>query len=370
MGFLVVSDTSGVAAGSAPGSDFTEGSAKSMGEDPLVSVVIPCFNGETFLKAAIESALAQSYPRVEIIVVDDGSTDRSGEIARSFPVRYIHQPNRGLTASRNLGIQESRGSYLVFLDADDRLMPKAIEAGLRVLARHPECALTVGDHLFVSEDGSYLASSRKSFLPAHHYEALLKSNYFEMISSILFRRSIFDQVGRFDAELRVAEDYDLYLRIARDHAICFHRAVVAEYRMHRGNASHNSELMLTMTLQVLKSHWPYIRSHPWLLLAYLEGTRNWRRQYGRQLAWELAGSLSTLQPGDLRRKILRLAVHYPQGLLLLSLLRIMPSLSKRNTRNRSEVESARTPLLQRVHAWLHVSKPQSSTRIGEARSAV
>jgi glycosyltransferase involved in cell wall biosynthesis len=335
-----------------------------MEEDPLVSVIIPCFNGEAFLKATIESALAQSYPRVEIIVVDDGSTDHSGEIAQSFPVRYIHQPNRGLTPSRNLGIQESRGSYLVFLDADDRLMPEAIEAGLRLLVRRPECALTVGDHLFVSEDGSYLANSGKTFLPARHYEALLKSNCFEMISSILFRRSIFDQVGGFDPELRVAEDYDLYLRIARDHAICFHPAVVAEYRMHQGNASHNSGLMLIMTLQVLKSHRLYIRSHPGLLLAYLEGTRNWRRQYGRQLASELARTFSTLQAGDLRRKILLLAVHYPQGLLLFLLLRIMPSLNKRKTGKGREGASEQRPLLQRVHAWLNASKPQSSAQIG------
>jgi glycosyltransferase involved in cell wall biosynthesis len=334
----------------------------SMEEKPLVSVVIACFNGEAFLKATIESALAQSYPRVEIIVVDDGSTDHSGEIAKSFPVRYIHQPNCGLTPSRNLGIQESRGTYLVFLDADDRLMPEAIEVGLRILIQRPECALTVGDHLFVSEDGYYLANSRKTFLPARHYEALLKSNCFEMISSILFRRSIFDQVGGFDTELSVAEDYDLYLRIARHHAICFHPAVVAEYRMHQGNTSHNSELMLIMTLQVLKSHWLYIRSHPVLLLAYLEGTRNWRRQYGRQLASELARTFSTLLAGELRRKILLLVVHYPQGLLLLMLLRIMPSLSKRKTGKGREGASEQRPLLQRVHAWLNASKPQSSTQ--------
>jgi glycosyltransferase involved in cell wall biosynthesis len=364
MGSLVVSDTSGAGAGSALSSDLTEGSAKSMEEDPLVSVVIPCFNGEAFLRATIESALAQSYPNVEIIVVDDGSTDHSAEIAQSFPVRYIHQPNRGLTPSRNLGIQESRGSYLVFLDADDRLMPEAIEAGLRVLVRRPECALTLGDHLFVSEDGSYLANSRKTFPPARHYEALLKSNCFEMISSILFRRSIFDQVGVFDTELRVAEDYDLYLRIARENAICCHPGVVAEYRMHQGSASHNSELMLTMTLQVLKSQRLYIRSHPGLVLAYLEGTRNWRRRYGRQLASELARSFSTLPAGDLRRKILLLAVHYPQGLLLLLLLRTMPGLSKRKRGKRREGASKRWPHLLQVHAWLVASKPQSSTQIG------
>ena len=98
----------------------------------MVSVIIPCYNGEAFLKEAIESALEQSYNEVRVIVVDDGLTDSSPEIAQMFPVRYIRQPNRGLTASRNLGVLESNGSYIVFLDADDRLKPEAIETGLRL----------------------------------------------------------------------------------------------------------------------------------------------------------------------------------------------------------------------------------------------
>ena len=100
-------------------------------DHPLVSVVIACYNGERYLQEAIESALAQSYPRVEIIVVDDGSTDGSSEIAKKFPVRYVRQENRGLTESRNLGIRASRGNYVVFLDADDRLRRDAIETGQR-----------------------------------------------------------------------------------------------------------------------------------------------------------------------------------------------------------------------------------------------
>ena len=94
----------------APALSFADHAADSLSQDPLVSVIIPCYNGEAFLKEAIESALAQSYRQVEVIVVDDGSTDSSSEIAQRLPVRYIRQSNRGLTASRNLGVWESRGS--------------------------------------------------------------------------------------------------------------------------------------------------------------------------------------------------------------------------------------------------------------------
>ena len=113
-------------------------------------MIVPCYNGAPFLEEALRSALSQSYPEVEIIVVDDGSTDNSPEIAHRFPVRYIRQENRGLTETRNRGVRESRGSYIVFLDADDRLKPEAIEAGLRMLERKPECAMAVGDHNFIS----------------------------------------------------------------------------------------------------------------------------------------------------------------------------------------------------------------------------
>ena len=142
--------------------------------DPLVSVIVPCYNGAAFLEEALRSALAQSYPEVEVVVVDDGSTDSSGEIARRFPVRYIRQENRGLSEARNSGIRESKGSYLVFLDADDRLKPRAIETGLNALALRPDCALTVGDHVFIAADSSYLADSTKERQLHCHYEALLK----------------------------------------------------------------------------------------------------------------------------------------------------------------------------------------------------
>jgi glycosyltransferase involved in cell wall biosynthesis len=347
-----------------PAAGIADHGAGAWSQDPLVSVIIPCYNGEAFLKEAIESALEQSYPWVEVIVVDDGSTDSSPEIAQKLPVRYIRQPNRGLTASRNLGVWESRGSYIVFLDADDRLKPDAIETGLRVLAERPECAMAVGDHLFVSEDGSHLANSRKECLAASHYEALLRSNFIEMISSVVFRRCVLDEVGGFNTDLRVAEDYELYLRIAREYPICSHPTVVAEYRRHHENASHNSELMLGMTVGVLRSQARYIRGDARRLFAFLDGLRTWRRQYGRQLASELACSFSTVQLDDLRRKLLLLLNHYPQGLILLLLLRVMPGLNKRKAAVCHQPGTEETSLLQRVYAWLNASNATSPAQIG------
>jgi hypothetical protein len=137
-----------------------------------------------------------------------------------------------------------------------------------------------------------------------------------MISSVLFRRSIFDEVGGFDATFRVAEDYDLYLRIARTRPICCHAVIVAEYRLHEGNTSRDSELMLSMTLQVLEGQARYVRNDSGRLFAFHAGVRSWRRQYGRQLASELARSYSTLPMDHLLRKLLRLAGHYPRSMLL------------------------------------------------------
>src|ERR1700761_3320548 len=162
---------------------------------------------------------------------------------------------------------------------------------------------------------------------------LLKSsfttNFIEMISSVMFRKSVLEEVGGFDTKLRVAEDYDLYLRISRDYAMCCHRAVVAEYRWHQTNTSHNSELMLVMTLQVLRSHARFARRNMRHLSALLTGMRLWRKQYGRQLTIEISRSYAKASPVDLWRKLFLLMNYYPQGLLILVLLQLYPRLDKR-----------------------------------------
>ena len=330
---------------------------------PLVSVIIPCYNGEAYLQEAIESALGQSYRQVEVVVVDDGSTDRSGEIAQALPVRYVYQPNAGLCASRNLGLRESKGSYIVFLDADDRLKPHAIETGVRHLKARVDCAMVVGDHIFVCQDRLHVAPSRKKCLPGNHYEALLKSNFIEMISSVVFRRTVLEEMGGFDTELRVSEDYELYLRIARAYPILCHSMVVAEYRIHAHNTSRNSQLMLKSTLQVLRREAPYVRSDSRRLFAFLHGLRNWRTQYGRQLVHELARPLSLTQVADLRGKLAALLNNYPQGLAMFLFLRAVPRLNKSEASICGRDIPQPAPILARSGGWLRATS-HSTTSVG------
>src|SRR5829696_8499022 len=122
--------------------DVSQDEPKVQDGTPLVSVVIPCYNQAHFLGEAIESVLSQSYRHFELIVVDDGSTDETSEVASRYEgVRLIRQENQGLSGARNTGIGHSGGEFLVFLDADDRLLLGALEAGLRCFEAHPEYAL-------------------------------------------------------------------------------------------------------------------------------------------------------------------------------------------------------------------------------------
>ena len=129
-----------------------------MGEPSLVSVVIPCYKQAHFLGHAIESVQRQTYPAVEIIVVDDGSPDGTRAVVESFPaVNYVRQENKGLSAARNRGLRESQGSYLVFLDADDLLLPDAVAAGLQTLyASGPEYAFVSGHYRWIGPSGEFL----------------------------------------------------------------------------------------------------------------------------------------------------------------------------------------------------------------------
>lgn len=251
---------------------------------PLVSVVIPCYNHAHLLGEAIESVLRQTYRHFEILVINDGSIDKTSEIAGCYPgVRCIEQVNQGLSAARNTGIRESRGEYLVFLDADDRLLPNALDAGLHCFTAHPESAFVSGAHIRIAYDGSPLKSAIVPYVDRDHYFAMLQKNYIKMHATVMYRRDMLLSLQGFDTSLPACEDYDLFLRITRNYPVYCHEHVVAEYRIHDAQMSRNALLMLKASLAVLGSQWPYVKVNRRYRRAYKAGARFWRYHYGKKL---------------------------------------------------------------------------------------
>ncbi|MCQ3937016.1 MAG: hypothetical protein DPW18_08230 [Chloroflexi bacterium] len=247
---------------------------------PLVSVVIPCYNQARFLGEAIESVLSQAYPRIEVIVVDDGSTDHTAETAARYPaVRYIHQENQGLGAARNAGLRESHGEILVFLDSDDRLLPEAVERGVHYLSNAPGSAFVSGRYRYIKEDGTVLREYSQNPAETDPYASFLRGNYIGMHATVAYRREALEAVGGFNPSLPACEDYDLYLRIARRYPVTVHHDLIADYRLHDLNMSRDPGLMLKTVLAVMKSNWDDVRANETYREAYRAGVTSWREYY-------------------------------------------------------------------------------------------
>lgn len=251
---------------------------------PLVSVIIPCFNQARYLADAVRSALCQTYTHFEIVVIDDGSKDETRKVASGFQnVKYFYQENRGLASARNVGIRECRGDFLVFLDADDLLSTTALQIGIDELLSHPECAFVSGDHRRVNADLIPLFKFRSRPIQEMHYLAFLRGNYIGMHATVMYRRGPLEGTGGFNESLEACEDYDLYLRIAREHPVRCHGSIVADYRQHEANMSRDPEFMLNWALTVHRAQYEYVKGHPNLELAYAEGDRYFREYYGNQI---------------------------------------------------------------------------------------
>ncbi|MBD0373703.1 MAG: glycosyltransferase [Pyrinomonadaceae bacterium] len=254
---------------------------------PLVSVIIPCYNQAHFLGEAIESVLNQSYPHYEIIVVDDGSTDNTSEVAESYTqVKLLRQENHGRPAvGRNNGFLESVGDYIVFLDSDDHLLPDALEIGLSYLESHPEYAFVSGHCRAMDSSGAPLPVRQDPCIEKEHYLALLHHNYIWTPGTVMFRREALERAGCFNISMSMkgSEDYDLYLRIARESPVYCHAHAVVEYREHGASLSRNAATMLKSTLTVHRAQWPFVKGNKRYEQAYREGERFWKQYYGEHL---------------------------------------------------------------------------------------
>ena len=202
----------------------------------LVSIVLPVKDGEQHLAAALESVRAQTYEAFEIVVVDDGSTDRSAEVARSFTgVRVVSQPNAGVPVARNRGVSESRGEFVAFLDHDDEWTPQKLEVQVARLVYKPELGYVVARLEFVLEPGM----QRPSWLRP---ELLVGPQPGRVPSNLLVRRAALDAVGPFRPELRHGDDVDWFTR-AVDAGVQGEMVpeVLLRHRVRKGNLTANVE---------------------------------------------------------------------------------------------------------------------------------
>jgi glycosyltransferase involved in cell wall biosynthesis len=180
-----------------------------MKESPLVSVIIPVYNYERYLAEAIESAVSQTHQHLEVIVVDDGSTDQSGEVARSFAGRgvvYCHQVHAGIGPARNKGIELAQGDYVAFLDADDRWPEEKTERQLRAFESDPALEMVFGQAVQLQNGPEWESGVKDKKLPVSGMVPGM------VPGTMLIKRDAFFRVGKFQGDWKVGEFIDWYAR--------------------------------------------------------------------------------------------------------------------------------------------------------------
>ena len=195
--------------------------------DPRVTVLVAAYNGERFLQETLESVFAQDFESFEVVFVDDGSEDRTGEIAQSFPVRYVRQANQGLPAARNAGLALARGDLVAFLDDDDLLPPTKLSAQVRYLDEHPETGCVLGRQEWIFDGVEAPTLSRDPIFG--------ELGGIQLVTAMI-RRRVLEDLGGFDPSYRYAEDRDLFIRM-REHGveIAVLPDVVLRKRLHGSN---------------------------------------------------------------------------------------------------------------------------------------
>jgi glycosyltransferase involved in cell wall biosynthesis len=264
--------------------DIDESDQVARRSQPHASIVITCYNQSEFLADAITSALLQSASNLELIVVDDGSTDKTETVATRFRnVKYLRQDNAGLSKARNAGLNASGGQFIAFLDADDRLLPHALATGIRKLDGCPDYAFAAGGFRHIDEKGETLSLKKAPIMQGARYSNLLRLNVVQMHGAVLYRREILKAIGGFDEMLLASEDYDVYLRLARRYQFVQYEDIIAEYRQHGRNMTRDAARMLVSTISVLQAQRPFIAHKPDLTCALDAGLNHYRSTYGRAL---------------------------------------------------------------------------------------
>jgi teichuronic acid biosynthesis glycosyltransferase TuaG len=215
------------------------------GNNPLVSIIIPTYNATSYIEEAVGSALNQTYKNIEVVIVDDGSTDGTRSVLDPYikekKIIYVRQDNKGLAGARNTGMRAAHGEFIALLDSDDMFLPNKIERQVGYLIDHPECGVSYCNiaHFYEEEPEKLLKLSYEYYSGDEVFPQLLQENFINPLTVVL-RRSAIDQVGLFDESYKRSEDWEYWVRLAyRGVRFCYVPEVLAKYRMRKTSLSYN-----------------------------------------------------------------------------------------------------------------------------------
>jgi len=225
---------------------------------PLVSVVIPAYNAAHFIRTAVDSVLAQTWPHREVLVIDDGSTDDTTRALQAYgeAIRIISKPNGGLSSARNRGIQEARGKYVAFLDADDHWLPEKLARQVEVMEGNPQVGFCSTATQVEAPDGEKLNNWPCPILQGSLLETLFLQNGAipGSGSGVMIRRHLFEEIGLFDESLKSLEDIDMWMRLAAVTSYrCIDEALTVIVK-HPDSMSRNLEAMRGAAILVMKKN--------------------------------------------------------------------------------------------------------------------
>jgi alpha-1,3-rhamnosyltransferase len=227
-----------------------------------VSVIIPAYNHERYIEEALQSVIKQTYKNIELIVINDGSTDETGTVItkfikkyKNFNIEYINKPNEGVCRTLNKGLKLAKGKYVAILASDDMWASERIEKQLQLMEANANIGLVFSDHYFVRYNEitnikatDYKPNIKKCFVNniqnVNIYEKLLTENIIPAVT-VLIRKECFDKIGGFDNNFK-AEDYDMWLRISKEYPIAFIDEPLAYYRIHDSNVSTDANIFDTI----------------------------------------------------------------------------------------------------------------------------
>jgi len=203
---------------------------------PRVSIIIPVYNGADYMREAIDSALAQTYPNCEVIVINDGSNDdgRTDSIAREYGNRivYFTKANGGVASALNLGIEMMTGEYFSWLSHDDIYHENKIEAQVKYLREHPETTITYCDFEIIDRMSRRIRLRKLRSVPSDQFRYSIVINSLVNGCTFLIPKSCFDQCGLFDESLKIVQDYDMWFRLASAYTIDHFPEVLVRSRYH------------------------------------------------------------------------------------------------------------------------------------------